>query len=197
MSSKLEYLWFLHKLMKEIVAMTQLCARYFIRSREYKERCISTAITLIESLVELVVVRDRYMAMTVQCHMGYKRICKSLGNRETGLILFRIQIRDVFMEETLVMCLKDRQEFARWTSGDIAERGSKHVQIMAWEAGISGKRQVIDCWMCSGTSLRNRQEERHRGPCMSCKGYWNLSQGQWKSWKGLGRKRAWSFLYFL
>lgn len=117
--------------MKEIVAMTQLCARYFIRSREYKERCISTAITLIESLVELVVVRDRYMAMTVQCHMGYKRICKSLGNRETGLILFRIQIREVFMEETLVICLKDRQEFARWTSGDIAERGSKHVQIMA------------------------------------------------------------------
>lgn len=38
--------------------------------------------TLIESLIELVVVRDRYMAMTVQCHMGYKRICKSLGNRD-------------------------------------------------------------------------------------------------------------------
>lgn len=41
--------------------------------------------------MELVVVGDTYLAMTVHCHMGYKIMERSLGDRETGLMLFRIR----------------------------------------------------------------------------------------------------------
>lgn len=53
--------------------MTQLCTRYFARSRGYKD-VQNTAITLREGPVGLVAVGDTYMAMTIQCHMGSKRM---------------------------------------------------------------------------------------------------------------------------
>lgn len=59
--------------MKQVVAMTQLCTRYFARSRGYKD-VQNTAITLREGPVGLVTVGDTYMAMTIQCHMGSKRM---------------------------------------------------------------------------------------------------------------------------
>lgn len=51
------------------------------------------------------------------------------------------------MEETLIAGLKNRQEFARWTSRDIPGTEPKRVQIMAREADISGKHQslIVEC----------------------------------------------------
>lgn len=59
--------------MKQVIAMTQLCTRYFARSREYKD-VQNTAFILREGPVGLVAVGDTYMAMTIQCHMGNKRM---------------------------------------------------------------------------------------------------------------------------
>lgn len=47
-----------------------------------------------------------------------------------------------------------------------------------------------------GWVVRDRQGETQRGPCLSCQQAWNLSWGQWESWKSLGRIITWFFLYF-
>lgn len=76
--------------------------------------------------------------------------------------MFRIQVRKGFREETLVVGLKDRQEFARWTVETFQEEDptmckSRHERLVLLR---SIKSLTIGC--ASAKSRRNRQGEIHR-----------------------------------